>query len=244
MPGLRLLSANVDVLTEKKLAELRVLVAECRADVVALSEVFPKTGKGAPVLRLCLVLTGYEVVWPDEDGGRGVVLFVRSGISFSPFPLPSSSAVGVRLTLPGSSVLVVSWYRSPTSSAADCSSLAACVELVCAVTCPAIFLGDLNLPGVDWVLGSGNCPLVARPLLSAILDECLEQMVVGPTRARAGCRPSLLDVVLVLSSSLVLGVERRSPLGRSDHEVILVDVALSVPGGPSKRPVFQWRGAR
>ena len=244
MSGLRLLSANVDVLTETKLAELRVLVTECRADVIALSEVFPKSGTGAPVLRLCLVLTGYEVVWPDETSGRGVVLLVRSGISFSPFPLPSSSAVGVRLALPGSSVLVVSWYRSPRSSAGDCSSLAACVRLVCALTCPSVFLGDLNLPGVDWVLGSGNCPLVARPLLSAILDECLEQMVVGPTRARSGCRPSLLDVVLVSSSSLVLGVERRPPLGLSDHDVILVDVSLTVSGGPSRRPVFQWRRAR
>ena len=130
MTGLRLLSANVDVLTEAKLAELRVVVAGCRADVVALSEVFPKSGTGDSELRRCLVLTGYEVVWPDETRGRGVVLLVRSGISFSPFPLPSSSAVGVRLTLPGSSVLVVSWYRSPRSSAADCSSLAGCVRLV------------------------------------------------------------------------------------------------------------------
>ena len=236
-----MLSANVDVLTEGKLAELQAFLDGSRVDLLALSEVYPKSGGGAEVLRSCLALRGYEVEWPESRGGRGVVIFVRTGVRYSTFRLPdTSSAVAVRLVLRGSSLVVVSWYRSPTSSFEDCASLAACVECVCSAGCPAVFLGDLNLPGVDWVLGTGDCPLVARTVLRAIQLACLEQVVEGTTRARQCCRPSLLDVVLVTSSSLVRNVSRRSPLGKSDHGMVVVEVAVGVCSGLSRSPGYVW----
>ena len=53
-------------------------------------------------------------------------------------------------------------------------------------------------------------------------------MVCNPTRKREGQRPSLIDLVLVNDEEIISEIEHHSPLGKSDHDVLIFDLLINL----------------
>ena len=82
---------------------------------------------------------------------------------------------------------------------------------------------DFNFPEINWedLVSTGSSDSLATQLLDATLDVCLTQHTTLPTRCCPGQWCSILDLVFTLDPSVVDDVSHLSPLGSSDHEVLM-----------------------
>ncbi len=99
-------------------------------------------------------------------------------------------------------------YRSPNALAAAMEGL---VELVKGAPKGAVLLGDFNLPDVNWSTGESSSR--ARPLVNAVDDAMMEQMVNFSTQVRG----SILDLVLTNIPERVFEVTAQGRLANSDQ---------------------------
>lgn len=99
-----------------------------------------------------------------------------------------------------------------------------------------LIAGDFNLPEIKWPLTGaqtfGNSP--AGYLSSVVRDSNLIQLINEPTRFRINQRPSLLDLIFVNNDEPVCNIHHLSPLGKSDHAVLQVDLQFSIEVVPGK----------
>ena len=126
-------------------------------------------------------------------------------------------------------------YRPPSSSMENNTWLA---ELV--TSCPAnsVLLGDFNCPGIDWsenTASDGKCNLI----LDACVERGLDQMVTFATHTKG----NILDLVLTDRSDRILSVNSHGRLGKSDHEILTIE--LDAGRGPMQERVMtrNWRKA-
>ncbi len=87
-------------------------------------------------------------------------------------------------------------------------------------TVNSILIGDFNMPDIDWETWTGARNWAG--FLDAVEDALLEQMVYFPTHIKGNC----LDLVLTNIPERIKNVEEMGRLGASDHEMILVTVAM------------------
>ena len=111
-------------------------------------------------------------------------------------------------------------------------------ELV--TSCPAnsVLLGDFNCPGIDWsenTASDGKCNLI----LDACVERGLDQMVTFATHTKG----NILDLVLTDRSDRILSVNSHGRLGKSDHEILTIE--LDAGRGPMQERVMtrNWRKA-
>ncbi len=80
---------------------------------------------------------------------------------------------------------------------------------------------NFNFPGIKWQEGTADSKG------SAFLDSCnevgLEQLIDFPTHTKG----NILDLVLTNMPHRIMGVETAGKLGRSDHEMLLVEVTTA-----------------
>ena len=61
-------------------------------------------------------------------------------------------------------------------------------------------------------------------LIDCVLDNYLTQMVTESTRYRIGQQDSLLDLLFVKDENLIMNLEMKAPLGKSDHVMMVIDI--------------------
>ena len=87
-----------------------------------------------------------------------------------------------------------------------------------------MLLGDFNYPNIVWddacATGSGNA--AERKFCDCLRDEGLFQHVTLPTRARISTRSNILDLVMTNERGMVDSILHESPLGKSDHSVLVI----------------------
>ena len=91
-----------------------------------------------------------------------------------------------------------------------------------------LLMGDFNFPNINWATITtleGDQSLTAS-FLNACEDGFLTQHVTKPTRYRHGQNSSLLDLVFKSDPEMIEDsvINHLSPLGSSDHEVLLWNV--------------------
>ena len=88
-----------------------------------------------------------------------------------------------------------------------------------------LLMGDFNYSQIDWKMGSVDGPdnSDAAKFFEAAQDMFLFQHVNMPTRFREGCNPSQLDLVFSSEELMVDNLVASSPLGKSDHVVLMWD---------------------
>ena len=91
-----------------------------------------------------------------------------------------------------------------------------------------LLLGDFNFPNINWVTLTsldGEQSLSAG-FLNACEDAFLTQHVTKPTRHRHGQTFSILDLIFTSDPNMIedSNITHLSPLGSSDHEVLLWNV--------------------
>ena len=87
-------------------------------------------------------------------------------------------------------------------------------------------MGDFNCKYIDWKTGTTNIEQETNPnncLLKTCRDCYLEQIVDQNTRARGDNTPSLIDLILCYDPTEIENLKYLSPLGKSDHCIILFD---------------------
>ena len=87
-------------------------------------------------------------------------------------------------------------------------------------------MGDFNCKYIEWKIGNTNIEQETNPnncLLKTCRDCYLEQIVDQNTRARGDNTPSLIDLILCYDPAEIENLKYLSPLGKSDHCIILFD---------------------
>jgi len=89
-----------------------------------------------------------------------------------------------------------------------------------------LFIGDFNLPGIDWhIWSSSTNNQLEIGFINMLRDFHLLQHVSFPTRFRGADTPHVLDLV-ISNDSFVEEVKYLAPLGNSDYSVIYVKCSL------------------
>ena len=86
-----------------------------------------------------------------------------------------------------------------------------------------LLLGDFNCPNINWQSLSSSVAF-DKQFLDTLRKNFLCQFVSVPTRSRGMDTPYILD--LVISSNIIDNIECESPLGKSDHSVLLIECNL------------------
>jgi len=125
-------------------------------------------------------------------------------------------------------------YRPPSAAAESIVELA---DAIRGAGANEVFLGDFNMPGIDWVGGSsrGRETLFAEAVESALM----QQMVDFPTQVKG----NTLDLVITNIPERIEEVYDAGRLGKSDH--VMVVTKISVGGGDEEEtpPGKDWRRA-
>ena len=108
---------------------------------------------------------------------------------------------------------------------------------------PVIFVGDFNLPGIDWTsLSSPN--KVEEHFANFCTEESLDQHVTDPTYH--GTRDSLIDLVLSNqhASDLIVSTSVSAPLSSTcDHDIIKIKLSVELASGIISKPDYFFKSA-
>lgn len=235
VPTMKIMYTNADQLTSSKKTELIKKIELQKPMVVAVCEVKTKN------LKEARSLPDYEIpnftlhhVNLDNDIGRGVALYTHSSIDRSVIQVKTEIACDevcmLELRLRGGDTLLLGCcYRSPTKTSTSAENninlnkfLKWMADRKHSHKC---LMGDFNYKNVNWVTWStseGENSKEAQ-FLETLRDSFFHQQVEKPTRQRGNDEPSLLDLVLTNEAMQVSNICHLSPLGKSDHDVLVFD---------------------
>ena len=180
----------------------------------------------------------------DISGGGGSIIYVKSYCnaslvnSFNTAP----DSLAVNMTTSGGVINICCIYRSTSLNLNQNNILLSCIKNICNVKSDfeTILLGDFNLPNVLWETGSINSNIASKnqflinqqKFLDIFNDRGLTWYFTNETTRRRlvndTLQESLLDQVLYTNDALVNGCKIVSPLGKSDHVGILVELVVSL----------------
>ncbi|EFO98826.1 hypothetical protein CRE_03490 [Caenorhabditis remanei] len=141
----------------------------------------------------------YSVVRKDRNKhGGGVAILISKNLKFLPIDIPSnfgsSEVVGLDVMVKGETIRVIVAYHPNHFAKLD--NLIATLEFLLSSQKNCIFLGDFNMPHVDWSLLSA-CDSPCKHFLSFVVNNGLSQHVMSPTRLNPD---NILDLCLTNTS--------------------------------------------
>jgi len=168
--------------------------------------------------------------------GGGLIVYVRDGLVVLPCDQTSDFNQYCKFCLKngGEQFYVYLMYRPPTSGQASKDQLC---ELLRSAEKNSLFIGDFNLPSIDWATGTAAGG--DEGLVQVLQDHFFEQLVDFPTHIKGNC----LDLLLTNIPHRVSDVTDSGRLGRSDH--VIVTFQLRVSGTMDAQQVERknWRKA-
>jgi hypothetical protein len=84
----------------------------------------------------------------------------------------------------------------------------------------SIFIGDFNLPSVDWDTGTARNS--DKIVVEAVEEMFMQQLVDFSTHTKR----NILDLVITNVQERIVDVREEGRLGRSDHVMIAVEVSV------------------
>ena len=229
---------NADGLLNKK-DELQMLIAEYEPSIIAITELKPKRLKYFEQVEYAF--PGY-VLFTNKDMRLGAGIYIKK--SLNPVEYDGLSDIkfeeSVWCTFTSKrkeNVLLGCIYKSPNSVPQNEEALMEMLRKAGNLNFDKIcIVGDFNYPTVDW---NGKWTSTRdEQFLESIRDAYLHQMVNKPSRRREGQRPTLDDLILVNDLTLVSDIIHCSPLGKSDHEVLLFKLYVEEDDNKEQEPKF------
>ena len=230
--------------------ELKCLAADLQPDVICISE----TWTHADHTKAFLTIDNYGPPVGRRDRadtgagrGGGVLIWVRCDISAPESERPEfrqfKQCCCVKLPIRnGQELELVLVYRPHRLYGDDevNANNALLGSLFQSVQKPAVFLGDFNCSDIDWETATSGS--VGSFLLHAASENFYTQHVDFATLPDAQTMP---DLVFSSDQNLILDVLKLSPLGKSDHVMMLVTGPLGAPLRASRFPTGRrliWKG--
>ena len=168
--------------------------------------------------------------------GGGLIVYARDGLVILPCDqvIEFNQYCKFKISDRGDSYYIYLVYRPPAAGRASKDRLC---ELLRTAEKNSIFVGDFNLPGVDWSTGEANGE--DDIVMQEVQENNFSQMVDFKTHIKGGC----LDLVITNMPEKVSNVSEAGRLGKSDHVIIQFDLEISSRGGGEKKLVKNWRRA-
>jgi hypothetical protein len=180
----------------------------------------------------------------DLSYGGGSIIYTRNNISASIVTgssnAPDSLAVMIDTAI--GNLCIACIYRSTSLNSVQNMKLISFLNNICNVNneFETVLIGDFNLPDVSWETGCVNGGLVGNNK-SFLNQEIFINMfneaglswyfTTETTRRRIvkeTLQESLLDQVLYTNDALITNCTSLSPLGKSDHVSVLVELGVSL----------------
>jgi nitrous oxidase accessory protein NosD len=115
-------------------------------------------------------------------------------------------------------------YRPPNGTIENMTKLA---ELIRTADRNTLFIGDFNLPGIDWTTGHGRG--AERLIVEAAHDMFCTQMVDFSTHIKG----NTLDLVLTTIPERIVEIREEGRMGNSDHSSIAIEVRVGTDPPPA-----------
>jgi hypothetical protein len=198
---------------------LTVTASDVEPDLILLTE----TWCHKEINNAFLSIPGYELqheLRQDRDDtkegrGGGLLVYAKQGLNI----LASDSGVDFvqhcKFHVYDLTCYLI--YRPPNGTIANMTKLA---ELIRTAEKNTVFIGDFNLPGVDWGTGQGRG--AEKLVIEAAHDKFCEQMVDFSTHVKG----NILDLVLTNIPERIAEVREEGRLGNSDHSSLVIEVKV------------------
>lgn len=227
--NLRCCYTNADQL-KNKLDELEIRMREFLPDIIGITEVKPKNSQNPPVLaEYNLNSAGNFSMFNMNIGnntGRGLLMYVNRDLDANEVKMDTvfSECLFVDVNINKTEKLLIGLvYRSESGTDQNNEQLNVLInECSNKGYKKLLIMGDFNYPSIDWGLLSTRNRTECL-FLNTIQDNYMFQQVNEPTRWRVGNKPNILDLVLTNEESVIPNIEYSSPLGKSDHCVLLFE---------------------
>ena len=95
-------------------------------------------------------------------------------------------------------------------------------------------IGDFNYRLIDWDKMT-SCDREKSHFINCIEDHYLTQHVKEATRCRGNDTPSVLDLVITNEEEMVDEIDIQSPIGKSDHAVIVLNMRCYIERNASRK---------
>jgi len=223
---------NADTLTNK-MTELksRIELADKKPQIIIITEVRPKNSR-YKLTEAELAIPGYDIHAPDlhSTSGRGNMIYTDQilKVRIEKIQADFDESTWIRIVLHDKEELILGCvYRSPQSGNNNNKILRDMVKEVCQIKCTHLLItGDFNYPNIDWNSWSTKGESTDSEeymFIEALRDGYVYQHVTQATRGRGSNTPNLLDLVLTNEEDMVTNLEHQSPLGKSDHCMLVFD---------------------
>ena len=229
---------NSDTL-DNKLCEFQSVVNLHKPLIIGITEAKPKHCRYQPSIA-SYSLKGYKLFNRNIQlsTGRGVLLYVCESLVVSEVNLYEDyeESVWAEVCLQNDDKLLVGVvYRSNSGGHENNTKLFDMFKSLQSLSYTHILvMGDFNMPGVNWKTFSGSNPMEDN-FVEAVRDSFLYQHIFFPTRGRCGQSPNILDLVFSSEEGMISNVQYESPLGKSDHCVLLFDLTCYSPPSLSSK---------
>jgi Endonuclease-reverse transcriptase len=219
-----------------KIDELSSVASDLRPDVILITESWCNN----LITDAFLTIPGNELLQDlrrdrsDTARGRGggLLVYAKTGLCVLSFDVVDSLFQYCKFKIEDVTFYLV--YRSPSSSQDSITEL---TDLVRNADKNCIFVGDFNLPEIDW--SNGRAQGRAKELLEAAENRLMEQMVTFSTHVRV----NTLDLVITDMPERVAEVTEEGRLGTSDHVIIQMNIVIRSSMQPESRGLPDWHRA-
>ncbi len=228
--GIRVLYTNADQLMNK-LNELYARIQEDKPRIVGITEVKPKNPNCTYKESEFNIIEVYEYKTfsknLSETWGRGLILYIDPILDAREITLstPHQENLFVEIELLDNDRLLVGLiYRSPSTAAENYTIHTLIIEACSKNYTHILLMGDFNLPNIDWKLlttKTKDPEATNSKFVECIQDNFLHQHIHKPTRWRGDELASTLDLILTNEEGMIEGLIYQSPLGNSDHTVLV-----------------------
>ena len=242
---------NADTLTNK-LTEFQFLIQHHQPHIIGVNEVLPKNFS-KQIHPEEFHIDGYEmIVHPNvaRNIGRGSILYISKKLIYKELKLFNDSeefeeSITIEVKLKGKDRLLCScMYRRGESTADNNEKLMENIRHMANLRYSHfLMMGDFNLREIDWENCSSkikNSTDINSLFTDCVRDCYLYQHIQEPTRQRGTDCPSVLDLIFTNEEDMVSDIQILSPLGKSDHSVILFDfICETETNTPQIKSMFQ-----
>ena len=230
---LKIMYTNADCLSNKK-TDLSMLLQtlDYIPDLIIITEVNPKNMvKGLQESEFNM--QGYNLFSLNigKEKCRGIIVYVNMFLLAVEIDVMTTFSECLFIQIKGAyeTILTVgAFYRSPSSTVDNNLNLINLIGNINKLfTGCLILLGDFNFSTINWCNWTTSLGIKSsdNQFLVCLRKNFLSQHVLFPTRVRGTNTPHTLDLI-ISNGDFISNVTNLSPLGKSDHSVLLFECKM------------------